>query len=134
MPISDDAGANDKLFVGVPNNWVINKNSAVKEEAKKFLNWMVSSDVGKKYITEEFKFIPAFKSIPADEKVLGPLAADIISYSKAGKTLSWNWFKFPGGEASSKKFGDIMQGYVAKKYTKDQMLEEFQKTWDSLKK
>ncbi|WNR43527.1 ABC transporter substrate-binding protein [Paenibacillus roseipurpureus] len=134
MPISDDATANDKLFVGVPNNWVINKNSAAKDEAKKFLNWMVSSDIGKKYITEEFKFIPAFKTIPADEKVLGPLAADIISYSKAGKTLSWNWFKFPGGEASSKKFGDIMQGYVAKKYTKDQMLEEFQKTWDSLKK
>ncbi|MGG1551965.1 ABC transporter substrate-binding protein [Paenibacillus ferrarius] len=134
MPISDDAAANDKLFVGVPNNWVINKNSAVKDEAKKFLNWMVTSDIGKKYITEEFKFIPAFKSIPADEKVLGPLAADIITYSKAGKTLSWNWFKFPGGEASSKKFGDIMQGYVAKKYTKDQMLDEFQKTWDSLKK
>ncbi|TXK85616.1 ABC transporter substrate-binding protein [Paenibacillus sp. N3.4] len=134
MPISDDATANDKLFVGVPNNWVINKNSAVKDEAKKFLNWMVSSDIGKKYITEEFKFIPAFTTIPADEKVLGPLAADIIKYSKDNKTLSWNWFKFPGGEASSKKFGDIMQGYVAKKYTKDQMLDEFQKTWDSLKK
>jgi raffinose/stachyose/melibiose transport system substrate-binding protein len=133
MPISDDAAMNDKLPVGVPNNWVVHKNSEVKDEAKKFLNWMVSSDIGKRYITEEFKFIPAFKSIPADATVLGPLAADIITYSKAGKTLSWNWFKFPGGEATSKKYGDIMQAYAAKSITKEQMLEQFQTTWDSLK-
>jgi raffinose/stachyose/melibiose transport system substrate-binding protein len=134
MPINDDAAANDKLPVGVPNNWVINKNSAVKAEAKNFLNWMVSSDVGKKYITNEFKFIPAFSTITADEKVLGPLAADIIKYTKDGKIMSWNFYKFPGGEASSKKFGDSMQAYVAKQKTKDQMLADFQSTWDSLKK
>ncbi|TNJ66675.1 extracellular solute-binding protein [Paenibacillus hemerocallicola] len=134
MPISDDAAAGDKLPVGVPNNWVINKNSAVKDEAKKFLNWMVTSDVGKKYITQEFKFIPAFKTITADEATLGPLAADIMKYVKDNKTLSWNWFKFSGGEASSKKFADAMQAYVAKKTTKEQMFDEFQKTWDSLKK
>ncbi|NHN29205.1 ABC transporter substrate-binding protein [Paenibacillus agricola] len=134
MPISEDAAANDKLPVGVPNNWVINKNSANKEEAKKFLNWMVSSDIGKKYITDEFKFIPAFTNITADEKILGPLAADIIKYSKENKTVSWNWFKFPGGEASSKKLAATMQAYVAKQKTKDQMLEEFQKTWESLNK
>jgi raffinose/stachyose/melibiose transport system substrate-binding protein len=134
MPISEDAAANDKLPVGVPNSWVINKNSAVKAEAKQFLNWMVSSDIGKKYITEQFKFIPAFTTIPADEKVLGPLAADIMAYSKAGKMLTWNWFKFPGGEASSKKFSDTMQGYIAGKKTKDQMFADFQTTWDSMKK
>ncbi|MBO9605537.1 MAG: extracellular solute-binding protein [Paenibacillaceae bacterium] len=134
MPINDDAATMDKLPVGVPNNWVVNKNSAVKDEAKKFLNWMVTSDAGKKTITNEFKFIPAFTTIPADESVLGPLAADIIKYSKDGKTLTWNWFKFPGGESSSKKFGDAMQGYVGKKFTKEQMLDDFQKTWDGLKK
>ncbi|MFD7525074.1 extracellular solute-binding protein [Paenibacillus chitinolyticus] len=134
MPISDDAAANDKLLVGVPNNWVINKNSPNKDEAKKFLNWLVTSDMGKKYITNEFKFIPAFKTISVDEKVVGPLAADIMKYAKDGKTLSWNWFKFPGGEATSKKFGDTMQGYVGKQLSKDQMLQDFQKAWDSLKK
>jgi raffinose/stachyose/melibiose transport system substrate-binding protein len=134
MPISEDAAANDKLLVGVPNNWVINKNSAVKEEAKAFLNWMVTSDIGKNYITKQFKFIPALTSITATEGDLGPLAADIIKYSKDGKILSWNWFKFPQGEASSKKFGDAMQAYVGKQKTKDQMFETMQTTWDSLKK
>jgi raffinose/stachyose/melibiose transport system substrate-binding protein len=134
MPISDDAAANDKLPVGVPNNWVINKNSPNKEEAKKFLNWLVTSDTGKKAIVEQFKFIPAFTTIPADPAILGPLAGDIVTYSKANKTLSWNWFKFPGGEASSKKFAASMQAYIAKQKTKEQMLTEFQQTWDSLKK
>ncbi|WJH34935.1 ABC transporter substrate-binding protein [Paenibacillus sp. CC-CFT747] len=134
MPISDDPAANDKLFVGVPNNWVVNKNSANKEEAKKFLNWLATSETGKKYITNEFKFIPAFTNIPVDEKVLGPLAADINKYVKDGKVLSWNWFKFPGGEASSKKFGDSMQAYVAQKKNKDQLLADFQATWDGLKR
>jgi raffinose/stachyose/melibiose transport system substrate-binding protein len=133
MPINNNAEDMDKLPVGVPNNWVIHKNSAVKEEAKAFLNWMVSSDVGQRYITEEFKFIPAFKNIEAGEEVLGQLAGDIIRYSQQDKTLSWNWFKFPGGEASSNKFGDIMQAYVGDQITKEQMLEQFQKTWDDLK-
>lgn len=134
MPISDDAAASDKLFVGVPNNWVINKDSAVKQEAKDFLNWMVTSETGKIYITKQFKFIPALTTITATEEDLGALASDIIKYNKEGKVLSWNWFKFPQGEASSKKFGDAMQGYVGKQLTKEQMLETFQSTWDSLKK
>lgn len=134
MPINNDAEAMDKLPVGVPNNWVVHKNSAVKEEAKAFLNWMVSSDVGQRYITEEFKFIPAFKNIDADESVLGQLAADIIDYSKQDKTLSWNWFKFPGGEASSNEFGNAMQAYVGGQHTKEQLLEAFQKTWENLSK
>ncbi len=134
MPISEDAAANDKLFVGVPNNWVVNKNSAVKEEAKAFLNWMVTSETGKSYITKEFKFIPALTTISATEEDLGALASDIMKYNKDGKVLSWNWFKFPQGEASSKKFGDSMQGYVGGQLTKEKMLEAFQSTWDSLKK
>jgi len=134
MPINDNADAMDKLPVGVPNNWVVHKNSAVKEEAKAFLNWMVSSDVGQRYITEEFKFIPAFKNIEADESVLGQLAADIIDYSQQGKTLSWNWFKFPGGEATSNEFADAMQAYVGGQMTKEQLLEAMQKSWETLSK
>jgi raffinose/stachyose/melibiose transport system substrate-binding protein len=134
MPINNNAEEMDKLPVGVPNNWVVHKNSKVKEEAKAFLNWMVSDKVGQRYITEEFKFIPAFKNIKANEEDLGQLAADIIEYSKQGKTISWNWFKFPGGEASSNEFGDAMQAYVGGEMNKKQMLKSFQQTWDSLKK
>ena len=130
MPINNDSGAMDKLPVGVPNNWVVHKNSAVKEEAKAFLNWLVSSETGQRYITEEFKFIPAFKNIAADESVLGQLAADIIAYSKEDKTLSWNWFKFPGGEATSNEFGDAMQAYIGGQFDKEQLLNQLQAAWE----
>jgi raffinose/stachyose/melibiose transport system substrate-binding protein len=84
IPLNDDASM-DVLPVGVPNNWVLNKNSEHLEEAKTFLNWMVSSETGKRYITEEFAFIPAFDNIEATG--LGDLGQSILEYSKAEKTI-----------------------------------------------
>lgn len=131
MPIDDDEAHNDKLFVGVPNHWVINKNSAVKEEAKLFLNWMVSSEKGKRYITEEFKFIPAFTSIPATADQLGDLAADVMRYRQVGKVLSWNWFKYPDGVTQD--FGSTVQEYIAGRVDKTKMFEELDKDWSKMK-
>jgi raffinose/stachyose/melibiose transport system substrate-binding protein len=132
MPIGEDAAEGDKLLTGVPNNWAIWNKSKVKAEAKEFLNWMVSSDIGKKYMTKEFKFIPAFTNIPADPADLGDIAADITKYSKDNKLLSWNFAKFPDG--AGQEFGASMQAYAAGKNNKDQLFEAFQKTWDNLKK
>ena len=77
-------------------------------------------------MTEEFKFIPAFKNIKADN--LGPLANETISYYKSGKTLDSNWFNFPVGVRE--EFGLAMQLYVGKQLTREQLLHEFQKSWD----
>lgn len=130
MPL-DDSAAMNKLPVGVPNNWVVNKNSKVKEEAKAFLNWLVSSDTGKKYIVEQFKFIPAFKSIPATEEQLGPLAADIIKYSSEDKTIPWIWAKFPGYEANTAKMAATIQAYITGKIDRTKMFEDMQNDWNS---
>lgn len=131
MPINDNAADNDKLYVGVPNNWVVNKNSEVKAEAKEFLNWLVTSDIGKTYITKEFKFIPAFKSIEASSEDLGDLGAEVVKYSQEGKALSWNFNKFPDGGMN--EFGNQMQAYIAGKSDANRMFEDLQKAWDSLK-
>lgn len=127
IPINDDPN-NDALVVSTPNYWVVNKQTtpAKKKEAKKFLNWMVSSEQGKTFMTEEFKFIPAFKNIEADN--LGPLADEIIHYYNEGKTLQSNWFDFPVGVRD--EFGIAMQLYVGKQLDRDQLLQEFQKSWE----
>lgn len=132
MPINDDPLVNDKLQVGVPNNWVVNKKApdADKQAAKDFLNWMVSSEVGKKALVEDFKFIPAFKNI--EVKGIGPLGEDIVKYSGEGKTLSWNWFKFPTGAVQ--EFSASMQAYVGKKNSREELLKALDKTWMKLKK
>ncbi|WP_239615571.1 ABC transporter substrate-binding protein [Cohnella mopanensis] len=131
MPINDNAEDNDKLYVGVPNNWVVNKNSKVKPEAKEFLNWLVTSDIGKKYIAKDFKFIPAFKSIEATSEDLGDLGAEVVKYSQEGKALSWNFNKFPDGGMN--EFGNQIQAYVAGKSDKNALFDGLQKAWDSLK-
>lgn len=130
LPINDEK-KNDALVVNVPNYWVVNKQTTPekKKEAKKFLNWMVSSEQGKRFMTEEFKFIPAFKNIKADN--LGPLANETIAYYKAGKTLDSNWFNFPVGVRE--EFGLAMQLYVGKQLNREQLLHEFQKSWDKAK-
>ena len=127
IPINDEP-KNDALVVSVPNYWVINKQSSSekKKEAKKFLQWMVSSTQGQSYMTEQFKFIPAFKNIETNH--LGPLAHDTLTYYKQGKTLSSNWFHFPVG--IREEFGSSMQLYIDNQLNRDQLLQELQETWD----
>ncbi|AJY75846.1 ABC transporter substrate-binding protein [Paenibacillus beijingensis] len=130
MPINDDAKSGN-ILVGVPNNWVINNNSKVKQEAKDFLNWLVTSDAGKKYIVNDFKFIPALSTIEvSDPKVLGPIANDIMAYSKENKTLGWYFMRMP--EGLGQEVGADIQAYIAKKMTKEQMLQDIQSKWTSM--
>ena len=82
-------------------------------------------------MTEEFKFIPAFKSVTADSEALGDLAADLIQYSEEDKVLSWNFNRFP--EGVPQEFGSVMQAYTAKP-DPVKLLDDMQKSWDSLKK
>lgn len=128
IPLNDDASM-DVLPVGVPNNWVLNKDSEHLEEAKTFLNWMVSSETGKRYITEEFAFIPAFDNIEATG--LGDLGQSILEYSKAEKTIPWTWFKWPDG--ANKELAATIQEYAAGKIDYETALEKFQATWDNMK-
>jgi raffinose/stachyose/melibiose transport system substrate-binding protein len=129
IALNDDEAASDRLPVGVPNNWVVNKNSEHLEEAKLFLEWMVSSETGKRYITEEFAFIPAFDNI--EPTGLGDLGQSILEYSKADKTIPWTWFRWPDG--ANKEFAATIQEYAAGKIDYDTVLQRFQDTWDNLK-
>lgn len=129
IPINDDAALNDNIFVGSPTNWVIYKDSPVKEEAKAFLNWLVTSDTGRHYLTEKFEFIPAFKSVKADKSGMGTMSQDVVSYVEQGKVLGWHFFRFPAGAAQ--EFGASMQKYVANKIDAKQMLAELQAAWES---
>ncbi|MDQ8738728.1 ABC transporter substrate-binding protein [Paenibacillus sp. LHD-38] len=127
MPINDDA-ENDALPIGVSNNWAVNKASSPekKKEAKKFLNWMVSSEQGKTFMKEQFQFISAFKNIETERS--GALVNDLIRYTDENKTLSWNWFKFP--PKVREELGYAMQAYVGNQFSRDQLLQKLQKLWE----
>jgi raffinose/stachyose/melibiose transport system substrate-binding protein len=134
IPLSNDPAVSDKLPVDVPSSWVI-YNKAPKEEksaAKDFLNWMVSSNEGKAAMVKDFKYIPAFKTVPIKEKDIGPLGAEIIKYLKEGKTFPWQFMKYPDG--ASQEFAAELQTYIAGKATKEATMRAMDDSWAKLKK
>lgn len=132
MPINDDPAMNDKLSVGVPANLVVNKDSGSKEEAKTFLNWLVTSDMGKEYIVKKWKFIPALSTIPATPEDIGLLGADVWNYVKEGKVYGLQASKFPDGV--TQEFASSIQELIAGKVDEAGWEKSMQAAWDKLKK
>lgn len=115
------------VFTGVPNNWIVNSKSDQVEEAKAFLNWMVTSETGKRFIATDFKFVPALTSIEPNPEAVGDIAGDFAVFSNANpsQVKSWNWDRFPDG--ITQQWGTAMQEYLGKQITGDQLLEKFDK-------
>lgn len=132
IPINNDPAYNDVLFAGVSTYWVVNKGSAAKEEAKEFLDWLVTSERGQYYLVQEFGFVSGLTSIPAPEKYVGPLSAAVADAVAKGNTLGWEWSKYPAG--MTEEFGVGIQKYVSGACTKQEMLEGFTRSWQSLMK
>ncbi|GAB1804463.1 MULTISPECIES: ABC transporter substrate-binding protein [Priestia] len=132
MPLSNNKAETDKLAIGVASNWVIYNKApeADKKAAKDFLNWMVTSDEGKRALVEDFKYVPAFKTIEA--KDIGPLGNELVKYLDEGNTLSWEWTKFPDGVIQ--KFGSNLQEYVGGQKSKKEVLKALDSSWNELKK
>jgi raffinose/stachyose/melibiose transport system substrate-binding protein len=121
LPINDSEG---HVFVGVPSNWIVNSKSEHPEEAKAFLNWLVSSETGKTFLTKDFKFMPALTSIKATEEEIGPIAASI--QEQASTALGWQWDRYPDGTIQG--FGAAMQEYLGAQINRDQLLDKLDTT------
>ncbi|SIQ91651.1 ABC transporter substrate-binding protein [Halanaerobium kushneri] len=129
-PISnnpDDYG-NNKISVGVPSYWVIDKSQsteAEQEAAKEFLTWLVTSETGQDYYINQLNFIPAFDNFeisPQDN-----LSNSIIEYMNKGNTLEWMNNYYPSGYFP--EMGSSLQKYLAGYSDKEQLAEEFMNLW-----
>jgi len=130
IPLSVEGGIGDRIPVGVPMYWGVNKqlDAEVVEAAKNFLNWMYTSETGKQYVLEEFKFIPAYKGYDVS-KVSDPLARDILDFSARGKTLPWVFMGYPTGWGQNVLGVDI-QKYVADKMSWDELTAHTTEEWE----
>lgn len=124
---------NYSLSVGTENYLAINKN--VSEEQQKmsidFLEWLFSSETGKKFVKEELKFTTPFttlkESAPAD-----PLAKEMSEYmNSSDKTvIPWVFVGFPGEEFKS-DFGDNLLLYAQGSKQFSEVKEDFKNKWKS---
>jgi raffinose/stachyose/melibiose transport system substrate-binding protein len=90
-------GGNDKLAVSVPTVWAVNNQvpEAQRKLAKDFLTWLYTGETGKRFLTEEFGFIPVVKGVSSAK--LDPLSAEVSRYATEGKTLPWATNLYPAG-------------------------------------
>lgn len=99
---------NESIPEFVPNYYVIN-NKVSKDEQKKaedFLVWLNTSETGKKFITDEFAFVPF--NATSDTKLENPLSNDLITYKRAGNILS-NPFNGAPNSWGQEAYGKILQ-------------------------
>ncbi|SFM13901.1 raffinose/stachyose/melibiose transport system substrate-binding protein [Gracilibacillus orientalis] len=131
FPITlNEKAEKNTLSIHTPSYWVVNQQTSAekKEEAKRFLNWMVNSEQGQKFMVEKLRFIPAFKHV--DIQDTDPLTSKITELYQANRTLSSNWSDLPAGLREA--FGTDTQQYIEHEWSKTQLLQAYQNTWDEI--
>ncbi|MDF1617259.1 ABC transporter substrate-binding protein [Petrocella sp. FN5] len=115
-----------KIPIGVPSYWCVNKQSNVKDIAKDFLDFMVNSQIGQSYMTDEFKFIPSFNHIPYDIVELGLLSESVNQYLDSGQYYDWYWLGLPTGAINE------MNTYFYKYFNGEMELEKMLESIEDL--
>lgn len=124
-------GMDDHLPVGVPQYWVVNKNSSDEEvqAAKDFLDWMYTSEEGKDMVLNDFKFIPAYEGYDT-EQISDPLSKIVYEYASEGKTIGWTFMGTPVGW-NEDVLAVNFQKYLNGDFEWEQVIEESIKGWEN---
>lgn len=133
LPIPLKGVKEDSIAIGVPMYWAVNSESeaADKVAAKDFLNWLYTSDEGKKIVVNKMFFIPPLKGYE-DVQPSDPLAKDILAYANEGKTMPWVFMGYPSSWGMD-VLGQEIQKYYAGKTTWDELVEVTKEQWKLLR-
>jgi len=92
-PHGSSSAVTDGVFVNPPAWYVLNKDSKNPAAAKKYLNDMVFTEAGQKYMVVEAGMIPAFSNIKLQPS--GPLSKSIQDWAAKGKVFGWYHYMLP---------------------------------------
>ena len=132
LPIPLKGVKEDSIATGISIYWCINSKSdeKVKEASKEFLNWLFQEDAGKKLVTEELGFVPAFTNYDGFEAT-DPLSKEVMRYISEGKTMPWVMGGFPSGYEM--QAAADFQAYFGGEYSFDEMVEKLRTDFKDLK-
>lgn len=123
LPLYVDSDDQGYISAGPSWFWGINKqhDEAVVEESKKFIDWMYTSDTGKKQIVEDFKYIPAHEGYDTT-KMEDPVSQEVYQMLLDGKARVWAHNQYPNGFFSTELFPQF-QKYLNGDITWDEFKE-----------
>lgn len=105
---------NQGLCIGTENYFSVNSQAdeAKQKASIEFLEWLFTSDTGKKYVVEELGFIAPFNTFTDDEKPEDPLAKEVLVWMEKGvNSVPWTFATFPS-EDFKNDFGDALLEYI----------------------
>lgn len=134
LPIPVDGVSENKIPVGVPNYWAVNKKSSDEQQkaAKEFMDWLYTSEDGKKAVLEDFKFIPAYEGYDT-EKIADPLSKQVYNYSSDGKSTGWVFMGYPT-DWGMNVLGTGIQKYVSDEVSWEDLMKDVKTQWDDSRK
>ncbi len=120
----------DGIFVSAPSFYVINSESENIEAAKQFLNDMVFTAAGQRFMVDEAGMIPAYANVERNPK--GQLSRSVQSWAAEGKVYSWNQYNF-SGEFRDQTLAPIYNQFATGRISKDQFIQSMTAAFESLR-
>lgn len=125
---------NQGLCIGTENYLAINKEASDEKQkaALDFLDWLFSSEKGKKYVTERLDFITPFNTFTEKEMPGDPLAKEVIRYMRDDnlKAVPWIFTSFPS-ETFKTEVGNSLLEYVQGDKTYEDVSKTVKDKWKS---
>ena len=118
-----------------PYYFAINKQAseANRKASVDFVNWLVSSDTGKDYMTNKLGNIAPFQSFSDKEKPQDPLAREILNSMESGKkSIPWIFTTFPS-QTFKEKFGAALLEYAQGTEDWNHVVDTVKTQWKSEK-
>ena len=122
-PVSDDP-KEATLLSSCNWTYIVNKDSKHLDLAKEYLEYILTSEEGQKWMCEGVGAVPGAKTTL---EVKGSLAKDAASYVGKGETNSWIHTIEPNGYADI--VGPAIQAYMIGDMTAEQVTDAFQNGW-----
>lgn len=120
------------LCVGTENYFAINSESdpAKQQASIDFLEWLFSSDYGKKAVVEELGFIAPFTTFSDNEKPSDPLAKEVLAWMEKDGITSVPWV-FAGipSEQWKNDFGADLLKYVQGQAEWSAVVDDAKASW-----
>lgn len=129
VPISNNPSdyGNNEIAVGVTKYFIIDKNKSEAQQnaAKRFLNYLVSSEEGKKFLSEDCNIITKFNNIEPVKN--DPLINELTNYISNNNTIEFMTSYLPSNNSSI--IGGTLVKYVNNEITRNDVIAQIIEFW-----